>query len=45
MSDQTRKAVADLGAEALTGSGFEDETPDPEFTQESASGYNPQPGS
>jgi hypothetical protein len=31
MSESLRKAMDDLGAEALAGSCFEDETPDPEF--------------
>jgi hypothetical protein len=32
MSEQTRLALANIGAEPLTGSGFENETPDPEFS-------------
>ena len=32
MSDKLRKALDALGAEPLAGSGFEDEAPDPEFS-------------
>jgi hypothetical protein len=32
MSEQLRKAMDDLGAEPLSGSDFEDEAPDQEFT-------------
>jgi hypothetical protein len=45
MSDQAKQALDYLGAEPLAGSGFEDETPDPEFSEAAASGYNQQPGS
>ena len=31
MSEQLRKAVDEVGGEPLAGSGFENETPDPEF--------------
>jgi len=43
MPDQTKQALNDLGAEPLAGSGFEDETPDPEFTADAGSEYAPQP--
>ena len=33
MSDKMCKALDDLGAEPLEGSGFENETPDPEFSE------------
>jgi hypothetical protein len=33
---ETRKALDDLGAEPLEGSGFEDETPEPEFSDTDA---------
>ena len=33
MSEQLRKAMADIGGEPLAGSGFENETPDPEFSE------------
>jgi hypothetical protein len=36
MTDQMRKALDDLGGEPLAGSGFEDETPDPDFTDTAA---------
>ena len=32
MNKQAKQALADLGAEPLAGSGFEDEMPDPEFS-------------
>ena len=32
MTEQMQGALADLGAEPLAGSGFEDETPDQEFS-------------
>jgi hypothetical protein len=31
MSEQAKQALSDLGGEPLAGSGFEDETPEPEF--------------
>ena len=43
MSEQTRKALDDLGAEPLEGSGFGEETPDPEFTADAGSEYAPPP--
>ena len=33
MKDQLAAAVADVGGELLAGSGFEDETPDSEFSE------------
>jgi hypothetical protein len=33
MTEQLRNAIEDLGAEPLAGSGLEDETPDPEFSE------------
>ena len=33
MSEHLRKVLADVGGEPLAGSGFEDETPDPEFSE------------
>ena len=33
LTDQLRQAMDDLGAEPLAGSGFEKETPDPEFSE------------
>jgi hypothetical protein len=33
MKDQMLKALDDLGAEPLESSGFEGETPDPEFSE------------
>jgi hypothetical protein len=34
MSEQMSKALDEIGGEALSGSGFEDETPEPEFSAE-----------
>jgi hypothetical protein len=33
MSEQPRKALDDIGGEPLAGSGFENEAPDPEFSE------------
>jgi hypothetical protein len=33
IADQLYQAVDDVGGELLAGSGFEDETPDPEFSE------------
>ena len=38
MTKQMQGVLDDLGAEPLAGSGFEDETPDPEFTAGASSG-------
>jgi hypothetical protein len=42
MSDQAKQALYDLGAEPLAGSGFEDETPDPEFSDSAPAAPEPQ---
>jgi hypothetical protein len=34
MSEQMRQALDDVGGEPLEGSGFEQETPEPEFSAE-----------
>jgi hypothetical protein len=31
MSEQAKQALAEIGGEPLSGSGFEDEAPEPEF--------------
>jgi hypothetical protein len=36
------QVLADLGAEMLAGSGFEDETPDPEFSETAPVAPEPQ---
>ncbi len=38
MSDKLRKALDELGAEPVAGSGFEDETPEPEFSDGESAG-------
>ncbi len=44
MTEQLRKTLDDIGAETLAGSGFEDETPHPEFSEsEPAAPEPPQP--
>jgi hypothetical protein len=42
MNEQLRKALDEVGGQPLRGSGFEKETPEPEFTQEPASECRPQ---
>jgi hypothetical protein len=42
MSDQAKQALDDLGAEPLVGSGFEDEAPDPEFSDSPAAAPGPE---
>jgi hypothetical protein len=33
IQEKLRKAMEDIGGESLQGSGFEDETPEPEFSE------------
>lgn len=42
MSEQLRKAMDDIGGEPLAGSGFERETPDPEFSESAPGAAAPQ---
>lgn len=38
---ETRKALEDVGGDALEGSGFEQETPEPEFNSRDRHGETP----
>jgi hypothetical protein len=40
-SEQVRKALEQVGGEPLEGSGFEDETPDPEFSESAPAAPEP----
>ena len=42
MREQIRKAVEDIGGEPLAGSGFEDEVPEPGFTDGAPADPEPQ---